>query len=1285
MDTIASVASSVAAPLLRNLTYVLMYSTYLTELETEIKRLQSEEKEVRHTVEAAKRGGEEIEDTVRDWFDRVRAAVEQGQAFLQEEERERVGCMDVYLKYTNSQRARTLVEIVREVRKETFDRVSYRRALRCNVSPAAREYVAIQSRTEMLNDVVKVLKDDGVDIVGVYGMAGVGKTALVKELAWQVEKDGLFDAVVVATVTNSPDVGRIRNEIADGLGLKFDELTELGRASRLRQRIRQEQKILVVLDDMWEKLDLTKVGVPFGEDYKGCKCQLLITSRNLNVLSSNFGAGKFYRLEVLSEDESWELFEKRRGVVVRDPSIQSVAKKVAKSCGGLPLLIVTVVEELKNKDLYAWKDALEQITSFEVEGCLYSRFRSAIELSYDHLESHELKTFFLLLGSMGNGCRTRDLLVFGWCLGLHKHVDSLADGRNRLYKLIDNLRAACLLLDDGERDSVVALEVVRHVAASIASRVKPFFTVQRNKELKWPRMDFFRTCHHIFLDWCYIRKLPEVLECPNLKILQINSQGNYLKIPDDFFVQMKELKVLSLGGLNCTPSLPPSLSLLTDLQAFYLCKCMLEDIATVGEITSLEILSLEKSELKELPAEIGGLSNLRLLDLTDCSTLGGIPGNVISRLTSLEELYMGNCDVQGEARESKSENNDLSLGELKHLNQVTTLNVQIEDTSVFPRDMLSFGRLESYKILIGDGWKWSGVESENYKASRLLKLNSGADPSILKDYGIKMLMTKAEDLYLAELKGVREVLYELNDEGFSQLKHLCILNCAEMESIIGSTEWAYSDHAFPNLESLILHNLINMERICSDPLPAQGFIKLQVIKVKGCDRMEFLFSHSMVKHLSELVEIEISECKSMTNILSGQRQEDADAGQTDKIRLINLRSLTLQCLPSLVSLSPESSTEAPQNGTGFSSQLFNDKVEFPNLETLKLYSINIHNIWNHQLSYFQNLTSLTVDGCERLTCIFSYPVAIKLVKLEHLLLSSCKLVEKIFEPDENLGHVHHFRKSAPTELAPIFPNLETFVISEMDNLISIWPGLLPQNSFCKLKKMEITSCNNLLNVFPCHVLDKLQSLESLNVWNCMALEVVYEIDGINTEQEGSSQGGLDIPLRTLSLGNLPKLKHLWNKDPQGNIRFQNLFMVKASKCKSLNYVFPLSLAKDLLHLQFLEISDCGVEEIIVSDKERVEAALGFVFPKLVSIKFFKLPDLRCFCSGNHNLRFPLLNLFYAVECPAMETFSWGILRASILRKIHLTREGDQWYWEGDLNTTIRKLFNRDLQARLSTL
>lgn len=241
--------------------------------------------------------------------------------------------------------------------------------------------------------------------------------------------------------------------------------------------------------------------------------------------------------------------------------------------------------------------------------------------------------------------------------------------------------------------------------------------------------------------------------------------------------------------------------------------------------------------------------------------------------------------------------------------------------------MLSFGKLESYKILIGDGWKWSGVESGNYKSSRVLKLNLSMDPRILMDYGIKLLTTRAEDLYLAELKGVKEVLYELNDEGFSHLKHLNIQNCDEMESIIGSTEWSHHDHAFPNLESLILHNLIKLERICSAPLPSQAFTKLQVIKVNSCDVMEFVFLHSLVKHLSELLEIEISECKFMTYIIAKQSQEDPSAGQTDKIRLPKMRSLTLESLPSLVSLSPESCVKGTENNNDFASQLLSDKVQ----------------------------------------------------------------------------------------------------------------------------------------------------------------------------------------------------------------------------------------------------------------------------------------------------------------------------------------------------------------------
>jgi len=66
---------------------------------------------------------------------------------------------------------------------------------------------------------------------------------------------------------------------------------------------------------------------------------------------------------------------------------------------------------------------------------------------------------------------------------------------------------------------------------------------------------------------------------------------------------------------------------------------------------------------------------------------------------------MGNYNAQEEIKGRKSQNIDSCLSELRNLNNLTTLNVQIEDTSDFPRDYLAFGRLECFKILIGEGWK----------------------------------------------------------------------------------------------------------------------------------------------------------------------------------------------------------------------------------------------------------------------------------------------------------------------------------------------------------------------------------------------------------------------------------------------------------------------------------------------------------------------------------------------------------------------------------------------------
>lgn len=62
-----------------------------------------------------------------------------------------------------------------------------------------------------MEDVLKELKDDknnnsSSNIVGVYGMGGVGKTSMVKQVAKKVRREGLFHRVVMVTVSQNTDL-----------------------------------------------------------------------------------------------------------------------------------------------------------------------------------------------------------------------------------------------------------------------------------------------------------------------------------------------------------------------------------------------------------------------------------------------------------------------------------------------------------------------------------------------------------------------------------------------------------------------------------------------------------------------------------------------------------------------------------------------------------------------------------------------------------------------------------------------------------------------------------------------------------------------------------------------------------------------------------------------------------------------------------------------------------------------------------------------------------------------
>ncbi|KAJ0045816.1 hypothetical protein Pint_04135 [Pistacia integerrima] len=138
---------------------------------------------------------------------------------------------------------------------------------------------------------------------------------------------------------------------------------------------------------------------------------------------------------------------------------------------------------------------------------------------------------------------------------------------------------------------------------------------------------------------------------------------------------MKALKNVSLSCANLSIK---SLKFLTDIKTLELIRCNLRDISSLEHLARLEILSLRYSSFDEFPKELGALTELRLLDLRDCSRLKRIPSNVISRFSQLEELYVDDYFDEREDEETSTEGSNASLSELNSLSNLVVLFLKIK-------------------------------------------------------------------------------------------------------------------------------------------------------------------------------------------------------------------------------------------------------------------------------------------------------------------------------------------------------------------------------------------------------------------------------------------------------------------------------------------------------------------------------------------------------------------------------------------------------------------------------
>ncbi|KAL6324451.1 hypothetical protein AAG906_013055 [Vitis piasezkii] len=556
----AKVSEYLVAPIGRQLSYLFCYRSHLDDLNKEVQELGHVKDDLQITVDEAKRRGDDIRPSVEDWLTRADKKTREAKTFMEDEKKRTKSCFNGWCpnlksRYQLGREADKKAQVIAEIREHRNfpDGVSYS-APAPNVTYKNDD--PFESRTSILNEIMDALRDDKNSMIGVWGMGGVGKTTLVEQVAARAKQQKLFDRVVMAYVSQTVDLKKIQAQIADALGLKFEEESETGRAGRLSQRLTQEKKLLIILDDLWAGLNLKDVGIP--SDHKGLK--MVLTSRELDVLSNEMGTQENFAVEDLPPGEAWSLFKKMTSDSIEKPDLQPTAEEVLKKCGGLPIAIVTVAKALKGKDATVWRDALRQLTrstETTVKGIEAKIFLS-LELSYNHLYGDEVKSLFLLCGLMDYGdIPTDNLFKYVVGLDLFQNINALEEARDRLHTLINDLKASSLLLESN-RDAYVRMhDVVRQVARAIASKDPHRFVVREDDRLEeWSKTDESKSCTFISLNCRAAHELPkclgstiqqlpnEMVQLTNLRLLDLNNCWKLEVIPRNILSSLSRLECL---------------------------------------------------------------------------------------------------------------------------------------------------------------------------------------------------------------------------------------------------------------------------------------------------------------------------------------------------------------------------------------------------------------------------------------------------------------------------------------------------------------------------------------------------------------------------------------------------------------------------------------------------------------------------------------------------------------------------------------------------------------------
>ncbi|XP_048426113.1 putative disease resistance protein At3g14460 isoform X2 [Pyrus x bretschneideri] len=1065
-----------------------------------------------------------------------------------------------------------------------------------------------------------LLSDDGrggnTSVIPIWGMGGVGKTALAQLLYNNDRVKEHFDVRAWACVSEDFDAVRVTKTLLQSIASIPCDKSDM---SLLQVALREQltgKRFLLVLDDLWndDYNDWSVLQAPFTYGARGSK--VIVTTRNESV-ASIVHTVPIHSLKQLSHDDCWLLLAKhafRNENAIAHPDLEEIGKKIARKCNGLPLAAKTLGGLLScHMDYKKWNYILNS-NLWELPQA--NSILPSLRLSFHYLppylkqcfaycsifpkdyefKKHTLVRLWMAVGliSQADGGTRMEEVGENY---LNELVSRSLIQRSRteepgftMHDLINDLamfvsREFCFRMD--EEGSYEVPKRVRHLsyAKGYCDAAKKFQPLNGVKYLRtFLPMSLRKT------KWDYVSsKVPNDF-LPTLKCSRALSLARYRNVSHlpDCIGDHIHLRYIDLS-FTAIKRLPDTVSGLYNLQTLLLVGCysLVELPVDMRKLINLRHLDISYTGIKEMPVQMGRLKSLRTLTgyVLGTSTRSGGIGE-LGELPNLGgELSIMNLENVVHVVDALRAN----LKDKKDLNEIELAwGREDADDSIKERQVLE--KLQPSVNLVkltitcygGTSFpNWLGDSS--FSNIKVMRLSSFSNCWSLPPVG---QLSALKELYIYNMKCIMSIgaeFYGVN--GISLIQPFRCLEKLEFTRMPEWVEWLPSPGRgqcpdFPRLEELVLQSCPKLRGNLPDHLPRLK--KLQVsdcgVLHEGATRSRWIPWSLIVNAESlrqSLQDLKINGCPGLSSLLETETLSSLSMldiqifSRTDCLQphlSSRLQKLTLNDCGSLLSF--------PRNGLPTSLTYLRiescRRLEFLSHEMMaKLTSLqeltlshSCDSLRSFPLGVFPKLSSLTILGSENLESL-SIGEGADVENLTRFQVSECENLKLLPDRIHTLTALRYLWISG-------LPNVESFA-----------EGGLPPN----LQSFYISSCEKL---WPSVEYWGLQRLVSLRTFLIKGSEDVLET--VLKEQT--------LPTTLLTLG-IYGMKSLKSLEGRGLQHLTSLQKLKIYGCDSLE-----SLPKEGLpaSLSYLNIYRCP------SLMKRCQEKTGEEWSKIAHIPCIRFED-----------------------------------------------------------------------------